>query len=456
MKRNKLEEARTNKHWTRAIAAEKIGIDLNTLYRWEVGKTTPREYNVLKLCEVYGKTAEDLGFLQPSMIETHEVIHTLEPVLPQNSTILSQVTSAISEVLLSTLDHLGEGQNMDQLRRQLMKEIIEGAGVVLLSPLALPLLDMQQMPSSSVTIEDFLSQSDASIKACWHISKDNGLLIAEGILSSTIPALNKIINQPSKYQRIAAQIGTQANIIYASIAMHKLNFSARETYCLEAIRNGRLSGDNKLHAAALMYLGYTYSFCKPLQPKKAVNTFLEALHVLKDEDALLKSDICMGLADVYAQCSEEKQAHKYIEQAQLQFPMHPEQDASYVYAGCDLSILYQWEGKMYLDLAAHYPNKDYQQRAWNAFEEGENIQSLSAYSNNETIIYHADAARGLEDLELYTKLLREGTQMAISLGSKKRYSEAFEVFKKTPEKWKQEQQIKQLGKDLFRQVPGRI
>jgi hypothetical protein len=40
--------------------------------------------------------------------------------------------------------------------------------------------------------------------------------------------------------------------------------------------------------------------------------------------------------------------------------------------------------------------------------------------------------------------------MAIALGSHKRYSEAVEVFQRTPDKWKAEQRILVLAKDVFR------
>jgi hypothetical protein len=200
----------------------------------------------------------------------------------------------------------------------------------------------------------------------------------------------------------------------------------------------------------LMYLGYTYSFCKPLRPQKALDIFLEALYVLGNEDQLLKSDICMGLADAYAQCYQEQQALSYIAQAQNSFPLHPEREESYLFAGCDLSVLYQWEGKMYLELTAHYPDKRYQQKAWDAFEKGIKVQSSSAYSNNETLIYQADAARALDDLILYAKLLHKGTQMAITLRSQKRYDEALDVFLKTPDTWQQEDSIKALSKEFFR------
>jgi transcriptional regulator with XRE-family HTH domain len=61
MKRTKLVEARLKRHWSQAEAAEAVGVDYLTLYRWEAGKSTPRGYNLRSLCEVYGLTAAELG-----------------------------------------------------------------------------------------------------------------------------------------------------------------------------------------------------------------------------------------------------------------------------------------------------------------------------------------------------------------------------------------------------------
>ena len=62
MKRANLTEARLKKCWSQEEAAAAIGIDHITLHRWEAGRSTPRGYNLRKLCEVYGMTAAELGF----------------------------------------------------------------------------------------------------------------------------------------------------------------------------------------------------------------------------------------------------------------------------------------------------------------------------------------------------------------------------------------------------------
>lgn len=86
MERKELRSARLGKYWTLAQAAERLEVDLNTLSRWEQGKTRPHGYNIAKLCQVYGKTAVELG-LETVQEETEEencllVAPLSLPVLP--------------------------------------------------------------------------------------------------------------------------------------------------------------------------------------------------------------------------------------------------------------------------------------------------------------------------------------------------------------------------------------
>jgi hypothetical protein len=238
--------------------------------------------------------------------------------------------------------------------------------------------------------------------------------------------------------------------------MHRLNFAGREVYCKDAVRFASISGDNNLQGAALTYLGYTYSFCyAPRRPEKAIQTFLEALQTIGNDAPLLRSNISMGLAEACAQCKEEQKALHYIGLAQTHFPAYPELDPSYIYGDCSLHVLYQWEGKMYLELAEHYSGRGYQRKAASALMQGSGVQSISARSTAETIIYQADAARILGELDIYSTSLRQAAQMARDLGSQKRYSEALSVFERTPEKWRRERKIQELAKDEFELLPGR-
>jgi predicted ATPase/transcriptional regulator with XRE-family HTH domain len=66
-----LKSARYKLGWTQAELAEKVGTTFETVSRWERGIKTPSAFFRRKLCDVLGKTAEELGLLaDPSAIPT--------------------------------------------------------------------------------------------------------------------------------------------------------------------------------------------------------------------------------------------------------------------------------------------------------------------------------------------------------------------------------------------------
>jgi len=304
--------------------------------------------------------------------------------------------------------------------------------------------------------EEFLPQCAASITACWHLLQEKGLEAVEEILPTYIPVLMTLALHPSTYQIAAARLATQANILRAIVAKHRLKDTEREKYAHEAVRCSQFSGDKRLQAAALMTLGYTYVFCLPLRPQAAIDTLHAALRILEGEISLLRSDIYIALADAYAQCDKEKEALEALALAQNHFPSYPEHDPSFLYADCSWPVLYQWEGKMYLHLAEHSSSKEYYQKAWDAFAQAMKTQLLHQRGKSEVTIDQANAARGIGELSVYTEHLRKGVEMAVTLKSQRRYQEAVTIYLQTPEKWLVEREILTLAKDVFGgQLPGR-
>src|SRR5436305_12742482 len=59
-----LKRERQLRGWSQSYLAEQIGVADYYISRWEHGKVVPSPYYQQKLCEVFGKTAEELGFLQ--------------------------------------------------------------------------------------------------------------------------------------------------------------------------------------------------------------------------------------------------------------------------------------------------------------------------------------------------------------------------------------------------------
>jgi WD40 repeat protein/transcriptional regulator with XRE-family HTH domain len=55
---------RERRGWSQAVLAEKIGSDFKTVHRWESGKSFPHPYHRQLLCELFQKSAEELGLIE--------------------------------------------------------------------------------------------------------------------------------------------------------------------------------------------------------------------------------------------------------------------------------------------------------------------------------------------------------------------------------------------------------
>ncbi len=516
-----LRAERLKRGWSQQRVADELQLlfpDSNAtdkdIGRWERGSRTPSPFYREKLCALYGKQADELGFIKagsdPSEDESSPGKDREEPTRSQSSTkpnngIQLFVPPKIEMMLplhvrkrdmygepepsdwgtwfgLKQMEMLNkinmwsgqplscnevqetvneEIQMLDEKLKQFDKQdelsISRRQVLVTIASLPVMLFNWRQPDTfNDLVAEEFLPTCAASLTTCWHLLRGSGLTAVEQIIPRYAPTLTRLVHSNNRYQKIAARLATQMNLLRAILAKHRMNDSTRERYCQEAIEYGRLSEDLRLHAVALMYLGYTYIFCEPLRPKKAIEVFRQALKVLEDESPLLTSDIYIGLADAYAQCHLENEALDSIRLAHECFPARPERDPSYLYADCSRATIFQWEGKMSLDLADSFPANDYYHKALTSFEQADLARPHSERASSEILIDQADAARGMGEQEAYTRYLYEGVRQAVDLGSQRRVNDAHSVFKRSPEKWQHEARIQNLAKSVFNQLLGGV
>ncbi len=62
-------KAREEQNLTQQAVANHIGCDLNNVSRWERGIVFPSPYFRRKLCELYGKNEEELGFFKQNRVK---------------------------------------------------------------------------------------------------------------------------------------------------------------------------------------------------------------------------------------------------------------------------------------------------------------------------------------------------------------------------------------------------
>jgi transcriptional regulator with XRE-family HTH domain len=55
---------RERRSWSQAEVAEKVGVDVKTIGRWEKGNSKPYPYYRQKLCQLFGKSAQEFGLFE--------------------------------------------------------------------------------------------------------------------------------------------------------------------------------------------------------------------------------------------------------------------------------------------------------------------------------------------------------------------------------------------------------
>src|SRR5579885_2711532 len=240
---HRLRTERLRRGWSQKKVSFDIDTSRDMISRWATGEQVPSLYYQEKLCRLFKKTADELGFLDTAKKPAEPLQEGLTLSLSQGNEVLSLLAQAFSQGIITAMTRSGEDQTMDKVRRHLMELAVSLAGTTLLLPL-----------QPSIAAEEFLPQCAASLKGCWQLARGNGLALAEEMLSAMLPELGKLAAHPSKYQQTAAGLAVQGKLLQGILAMHRLNFVEREMYCLEATRWGQVSGVRSLEATALRSL----------------------------------------------------------------------------------------------------------------------------------------------------------------------------------------------------------
>lgn len=131
MKPNPLKVERELRGWSQARLAEALGTTTRTVSRWELGIARPYPHYRKMLCNLFGKTAQELG-LQPDSGENKQ--GAIAPALGTTTRTSFLTDPTIPEALGSTESLLGR----DGLLRQIKQCLLEGNTLALTALNGLP------------------------------------------------------------------------------------------------------------------------------------------------------------------------------------------------------------------------------------------------------------------------------------------------------------------------------
>ncbi len=352
------------------------------------------------------------------------------------------------ERLQSTIDQ--EIERFDSMKQQHPRDesiLSRRDALVMIAGLPLSLLlKVQQEPMIAPFADDFLTQCAASITACWHLMRGSQLSVVEEVLSSYLPMLTHLAQQPSWYQKTAASFATQGYRLNGILALHRNNFRVRDVCFQQAVQYSEIAENPSLQVSALISLAYHNQ-----DPWKATQIYQRGLIHKNEISSLLLSRLYVELAVVYAQQAQEQEALRYMSLAQEVYPEHPEADPSFLYAEFSLSSMVLEKGLTLLALGQHYPHGRYRQQAWETFTQIETPRPVFLVPERtrlEIINYQAKTALTFSDLDKFCDYLEKGAMGAKALGSEKRRGEAIEVYKEARSVWPNEPRVKELA-DLF-------
>lgn len=411
MKRYKLTDARNARGLSKVELAEAIKADEGSITRWENGTQTPNDYHIGKLCGFFGvKPVElniDAEFNDKASAQCRE------------------------DELIAMLETYDRRQLLDLLSRLSMF-----AGI-----------DLTALFSTTVIApEKLLNVCRAVVEQCWNLLDQNDGDIANVLLSRCVSELESLATHASKYQYQAASLIVEAITIQIIIAIRKINHARYKRLGSDIERFGGISGDGNIHALALGWHGVAYYNS---QPEKAITLFNDALKCGDDISLLNKADIYIGMAHAHAIDGNEKLARDFAQLAQMTIPDDPEFDPLYHLIRTGQSELDQRVGRVYIVLAEKFPGKDkYAQTAHDALKKSISKQSLDITYRSQALLYKAEAACVIENMDDYLDCLEEGVPIVGQTGNQQQIAKAVKILQKAPQGWRNEQRYKNLRKML--------
>jgi tetratricopeptide (TPR) repeat protein len=340
-----------------------------------------------------------------------------------------------------------QGYDMDKKRRLILKAT-GIVGIAFVAPFE-QLLEIEPWQKigqavtkpSSIGMDDLIPLQKLT-EICWHMSNGCELDTMEQLLSTYLPQLSLLAQQPSKYQPMVARIASQGYFLSYVVASNREEFKLAFEHCRKARGYAQIARDPNLEAVALIRQGVVGLYRK--RPYQALEAYEEAHQLVNHVSPLVRTRLYANLCEVQGKLGMEQEARRSIGLAQENFPEDVENDPASFYIHFNKAGLYLHEGLALLDL--HKPGE--------ALEVLLNIDGLhpkleiSERSRIEVLNCQALAAGQQGNLDQFVLYLQGALSSSRKLGFQLHMTEAWDVFTKMRKLWMHETRVQKLA-DLF-------
>lgn len=387
-----LRSARKGRQWTAEFVSKQVGVKLNTYIRWETGLQTPRLASLETLCRIFSMSGVELGFLED----------------------LPDASSSQQDVAQAQLNGAGPHEEIPADIKSQTEE------------------------NREETLELWTEELDS----CWEQFVIGEQVKLETLVPTYIALLNRPTLAPGPDQRVAASLMSQAYQLTALLELQRGNTADARQNGTQAVVYGQLARHWNVSVAAQVRLATIFSASK--RPGAALEAYNDALRLISTYDDLvsptLHSRVFAGLAEIQATMGHEQEARRLLKLALAIFPAHPENDLCYPYTRYDISMLYLYEGIVFLRLG-------FVKHAWDAFSL---VDTLKPAPNKRTraefLKYRAYTSLLLGNMTQCCIYLEAAVRAAQEISSDLVFGEVYAIYEHMLAIWGQESRVRLLAK----------
>ena len=481
-----LEQERLDRNWTQEYVAERIGVEISTLQRWERGLHRPQARHYRQLCKLFDK-ALDQHPETPAVVPVAQARRTgvaggvegrqTLQEMPTDETRDTYTRFQASDLtmrllrLVGTWSLLNSNARYQQLQTRVMHELELKDNAMQESPInrrnalrrlaSLP-IELWGLSLFGPTvlrpypIEEILTHCAAGVTACWHLSKGKDLAFANDAISRYIPTLKDIVARSTGKQRAgAADLLAQSLLLKGNIVRHlQAKHEASLCYMQQAETYSKLAGNMALTIKAVRGQACTYDYMDNWE--QAICTAEKAKSLLETTDAegtpipfMLQSHVYVGLARYQAHMEPKykQDVLRSLEQAQSAFDVAMnEHEVAPIWTDHDEGDLLNNSGLAYYHLGAS-------QQAIEAFARVDTLTNVRETGRTQSFIDQVMVEVNREDqprdMEFCIDRWKQGIQRAIALRSEQSYNDAKVAYVAMRAVWPGESHIKALRDDFL-------
>jgi transcriptional regulator with XRE-family HTH domain len=376
-----LKIARLGKSWTREFVSEQIGVSPYTYSRWETGAQTPRYASLHALCEIFKMSPEELGFA-------------------------GIVTK-----------HRGRIERIESQTKKSRSGLPSSRG-------------------SHVSYENPTLWS-IGIATCWQLYMLGEPQELTQLLPSYLSKLTRSTLRPGPDQRLAAGLTAQVYQLIALLDLQHGDFVTAQMNGTQAVVYSQLAKDWNIYIASQLRLAAIFMARKRIGA--ALSAYNDALHCVNIENdaisPILHSWIFAGLAEIQATMGRRQEALQFLKLAFAVFPERLENEMHLSYAEGDRSMLYYYEGLIFLRMGQP-------KFAWDAFAEIDEMKPLpSPRARAEILKQKAYTSIILGNMTQSCIYLEAAAKAAQEIKSDLAFSEVYTLYEHMLAHWGQEPRV---------------